>query len=542
MRVIRYCQTAVFLALATSMASIPAQTAPPTMVKVYDFVVKGATLLPAPFVKDLLNLWRGERTITELKQAAQALQTAYGKHGWGGVKVWVPAQQIDNGTVIIMVTEGKLRKIEVKQAKKRSPENVPAPFSALVPGETPNVKALDRQLQLSNENPSKKVVTLLKPGQQMGDIDATLTVEDTNPVKVFTSVDNTGSNANSPTRFSVGVQHSNLWDKDHVGSVQWQTSPENPSQLNVVSGGYRIPLYENNQIIDLFGAVSRVDNGSTPTPAGDLQFKGKGDIWGVRLTQLLPRWGEWDQRISVGLESRHYNNDCTLGTLGAAGCGASGLNLNRNPLTLSYSGQRAGDWPMGLSATLADDIQGTSADASSERVNAVRPGAGQEGLVLRMSASLGFAKADAPFQVQAKAVGQHAPGPQISAEQFGIGGANSVRGYDEQELLGDSGYSFSLEITSAALSRWFDTAADWPMALGNLRGVAFVDAGAVFNADGLACQTGLARCSLRSAGLGLRWPIASHTDIRVDWAKPLVSGPRTLKDTHRWHVAVNSAF
>ena len=44
-----------------------------------------------------------------------------------------------------------------------------------------------------------------------------------------------------------------------------------------------------------------------------------------------------------------------------------------------------------------------------------------------------------------RADGQWAGQPLISTEQFGIGGVNSVRGYHEGEVFGDTGWHMSLE-------------------------------------------------------------------------------------------------
>src|SRR5262249_10781437 len=47
-----------------------------------------------------------------------------------------------------------------------------------------------------------------------------------------------------------------------------------------------------------------------------------------------------------------------------------------------------------------------------------------------------------------RADGQWATEPLISNEQFGIGGVNSVRGYHEGEVYGDTGWHLSLEVKS----------------------------------------------------------------------------------------------
>lgn len=84
----------------------------------------------------------------------------------------------------------------------------------------------------------------------------------------------------------------------------------------------------------------------------------------------------------------------------------------------------------------------------------------------------------------------------LPLEQFAIGGANSVRGYRENELVRDEGFSTSLQITSAVFDE-LDFGGQW----GNLDAFIFTDFGdGSFKAD---VQGNAKR--LWSAGIGLTW-------------------------------------
>ena len=79
------------------------------------------------------------------------------------------------------------------------------------------------------------------------------------------------------------------------------------------------------------------------------------------------------------------------------------------------------------------------------------------------------------------------PRPAVSS------GATSVRGYEEREVVGDSGVQASAELT--AINLLSGTAA--------LRPFAFLDAGQVSNSDNAPCLGTSTRCSLASYGAGL---------------------------------------
>ena len=86
----------------------------------------------------------------------------------------------------------------------------------------------------------------------------------------------------------------------------------------------------------------------------------------------------------------------------------------------------------------------------------------------------------------------------IAGEQFGLGGATSVRGMAERPIAGDSGALLSAEITSREFSP-------------GLRVLGFVDAGWLSNNNPTANKP--QSDSVSSAGLGLRYvqPVFSIT-------------------------------
>ena len=93
----------------------------------------------------------------------------------------------------------------------------------------------------------------------------------------------------------------------------------------------------------------------------------------------------------------------------------------------------------------------------------------------------------------------------MPGELFGIGGAGSVRGFEERELAGDSGASLSLEAVSANLAEsvaWLDG--------GDLRALLFADAGTVSNSYDAACQAGRRAAPPRRGHRALPWRVPPH--------------------------------
>jgi len=116
--------------------------------------------------------------------------------------------------------------------------------------------------------------------------------------------------------------------------------------------------------------------------------------------------------------------------------------------------------------------------------------------------------------------GQGASGPLIGNEQFSVGGVNSVRGYFEGDIFGDSGWFASAEIRTpywdTALPVWAGDVPAW------LRGSVFIDSGQAFLVD--RGESGIAVGQLLwGAGFGVSLNINQHVYMRFALAWPFTT-------------------
>src|SRR6185436_16639362 len=101
--------------------------------------------------------YKGERTMDEIRQAAQALQELYRQAGFGAVVTFLPEQAVAGGKLVIGVLEGKVARVVVLGNKQFSVENVRRSVPQLAEGRTPRVRRIDAQVRLANENPARKL-------------------------------------------------------------------------------------------------------------------------------------------------------------------------------------------------------------------------------------------------------------------------------------------------------------------------------------------------------------------------------------------------
>lgn len=533
-----HAQTVPATPPATTVAPVAAMPpAAPPRVAVSRYVVTGNTLLPQERLDAALARHTGQRSLDELKAAAQAVQDLYRDAGFGAVVAFLPEQTPRDGQVTIQVVEGRLARVVVNGGTQFDEANVRAALPSLVVGQTPRVREVDAQIQLANENPARHLDVLLQPGAQAGEVEARVQVTEL-PVQRFTlGLDNTGS-PGTRWRASAGYQHANLFGRDHVLALQLQVAPEDLDSVAVLSANYRVPLYGLGMSIDAYAAYSDVDGGTTATAAGPLQFAGKGRIAGVRASKYLPRLGEIDQRLVLGLDHRDYVNDCSIVGLPAGACGSAGESVSVQPLALEYVVQRAGRFPFGASIGVQHNLQLGGGHSRDANFQAVRPGADPHYTLLRLGLFGGVTVAEG-WQLQARLIGQWTDDALVPGEQFGIGGGGSVRGYDEREVTGDRGASGSIELWSPSLLGTSDGPA--APAGGLLRAVVFADGGWVGNRLGTPCRLTRSECSLASVGVGLRY-VAGPLQARLDIAQALREGNRTGRHDTRAHVSVSYSF
>lgn len=533
------------LCMNVQSQSLPPATSPQSQsFSVKTIKIQGNTLLPESELMALVaHLVGDERTLHDLRQAATTVQQAYREAGYGGVVAFVPEQKLQNGDVIIQVVEGKIDKVHISGNKRYDEANIFRSLPYLRQEETPVIKNIDRNIQMANENPAKKLRVALVAGAKPGAIDADVKVTEERPLRLLFGADSAGTPGTGNFRTNVGIQHANLWNRDHIGTFQFQTSPTEPSRAQIYSVGYRVPFYNQSAAVDAFYAHSNVESVTsvapvTVGPTGPFGFTGKGDIAGFRAHRYLTRLGEYDHRVTFGWDWRFFNNTCAFGaTTGSAACGGIAADVTIAPLSLGYTGQKEGPkFSWGITTNISGNVGGSSEAA----FNVVRPEAEKHYAVWRF---FGFANLNLPagFGLATRVLAQYSPHALVPGEQFGIGGGGSamggfisVRGYREREVVGDFGTSFNIEGLGPDFAKLVNSESL------SLRPLGFFDFGWAGNNHQRPCDVeGSLSCEIAGVGGGIRFAIGRKFSGRLDFGHALMDGNLKAAGTSRGHLAIN---
>lgn len=486
------------------------------------FEVRGNTLLPGQEVERVVTPFTGrERNFGHVQMALEALEAAYQRRGFNVVQVALPEQELNQGVVVFQVVEAKLEAVRIEGNKTFSEANIRRSMPGLVEGQTPNIGETSASLRLANENPAKKTTLQLQRGKEDGEIAAVIKVADDKPWQLSTTLDNTGNSSIGKTRMTVQYQHANVADRDHVASVQYSTTVEKPDQVAAYGLGYHIPLYGMGDSIDLFASYSNADFNLGGT---NLQVTGKGTMFGGRYNHNLKRVGEYASKLTYGIDHKAFRS-----TLQGIQFG----DVTVHPVSLAY----AGNWSMssaeaGFSVTAIRNISGGSRGRRAD-FNGARTGAEPDYRIVRYTAAYSRMLPQ-DWQMRVGLSGQFTPDALIPGEQFGIGGATTVRGFDERDVASDKGHLFNAEIYTPNFC-----AAVQSVAM-QCRAVGFYDAARVKSSSP---QPGdVARASIASVGLGLRVIVDRYMTLQMDYGHVVDAGLARRKGDERLHIRLGLTY
>lgn len=403
----------------------------------------------------------------------------------------------------------------------------------------------------ANSRSHVKVETEFKPrvdenGKRI--VDAEFQVEERFPAHIAWEISNSGIRESSDWRSRLSVQVLNVTQADDTLTFDWVTDMRNVEDLNALSFGYFRPIGEE-WAINLYGGWSESEI-TDVIPQFDLA--GQGWFAGFNLNHTL--WDDKESKmdISVGLLYQESQNENFFGGSIIPG-GSRDTKLGTPRINISYSDKEFDSWGgrnyinnqllfyrEGFFATSSDLREATqnAATASNAIVDRFQFARYQK-VTSRRDGSPGFG-------IYLKTDAQLSSDSLPSVLYKSIGGANSVRGYHNNEAVGDFGLNASLEVQSPILSNFFGPLKrdeeylqghpdDWRMH--RLQAIAFTDYGVVGFHDSNNNPGNTKYQSIASLGAGLRLGLTKYSQMRFDYGVQLKEGPRDTGTRDRVHFA-----
>ena len=505
---------------------------------VLEFAVEGNTVLPVAAVEKAVTPFMGPgKTIGDVEGARAALEKAYQDAGFLTVFVDLPEQSTSEGVIRLSVLEGRIERLAVTGSHYFSQGRIRAGVPELSEGKVPNFNVVQAQLAEVNRTDDRRVQPVLRPGHNPGEVEAELQVTDKLPFHGSIELNNNHAQFTRPWRLQASLHYDNLFQSDNSLTFMAITAPQDPSSSKVFSLEYDVPtgggdswrylaLYSDSNV-DALGAAT---------------ILGKGYDLGIKRQLALPALAGVSHSVTFGADYKD-NKERTL-----AGGDSLYTPVRYLPFNIMYDGSL--QWESGAVSSLnATTVFGFK--RLIQRNHDCGFGDNDQFACKRQGADGGFAylRLDAHhtqpienWHVDVRAAGQIATQALIGAEQFALGGPDSVRGYLSAEGIGDNGALGSLEVhtpnllgggaASASTAPWYGVAD------GHL--YAFADAGRVRTINASAGQAAVQ--TLASVGLGFKLKSYRYTSLTLEWASPLKSAVVTEAHHPHMHMALGLEF
>ena len=489
--------------------------------------VEGNTVVDDEALAPLLDVGEGlEATLGILALTAQEITAFYASKGYFLAKAYIPGQKIENGRVKIIIDEGRVGNIKLKNNKRFSNKDLLPPLRHILKEKVLSEKTLEGTLLRLNDLPGLKARSLLKAGEQPGTSDLTLDVTESSPHAFSFDVDNFGSRFTGKTRMGISASNAHLLT---FGDLFTMRGVKSEADQNLIQTAYQFPLNDSgtrNLRFSFTHSDQNLGGGLEALKAG-----GRTHIFNIEGQESFLRTKTSQLKFKAGFNFKRFKNFQLNQTTS---------NDNINDVYFGVNGY-AVDSYLGRSIfdlTLTRGISGT--DQDSALPSRVDGNAAVSVLNLNLSRFQGTKWLNSYFIL--KGNGQLTSNRALSPNLFAVGGFGTVRGFPLSEQSGDWGYNLAAEYILPFPSKI-------PFGVGKLTlsqifsFTAFLEHGKVFVRDARAGEN--VRESITGGGFGFQVNIPKDkgragTNFSVSYGLPL-TGPAP-SDASSGIIYINGAI
>ena len=455
-------------------------------------------------------------TVSQLRlnEMIRELILLYRKHDRPVVDISIPPQDITEGIIQVLVREGKIGQVRVEGSCYFDPQMLRDQIY-LHRGQGISETQLTEEVRWLYRNPFRAIDLELTPGTSPGETDVVFNVKDERPIRIYSGYEDTGNQALGLERTFYGINWYNAFCKDDYLGYQYTTSSDFKS-LNAHSGFYSKALH-NRDILSTYLSYAEFES-----PLDVINNRG-------RTWQILNRWYRelyasetCERSINAGFDVKETNTNLDQGGISVFDSNAQVVQFMFGYIERQKC--RNGKFAFGIDGFFSPgDWLPDNDDTAFQEVRAFA------------EADYAYVRAwsertiDLPWclEFRTRITGQLAEGNLLPTEQLGLGGYNSIRGYDLFSVVGDSGYFVNFELWAPSMC-FFG---------GNLDSLLFLDVGQAFNHTLLVNEA--ASTNMQGAGLGFRYDIDPQFSVRCDYAWQLSRlAPVYQQPASRIHLGV----
>lgn len=456
--------------------------------------VIGATVLQNEIAALIKPLENSQVTFADLLKLRGDITQLYINNGYITSGAFLPNNQnLTAGVVKIQVVEGELEKIEISGL--RSLQSVYVRSRLAKATTTPlNRQRLEAALQLLQLDPIiERVNAELTAGSTPGSNILQVQITEAPAFGGGVFIANNQSPSIGSTQIGGFINHDNLLGFGDRLTAEYAVT----EGLNLYDISYTIPLNGNNDTLSV-----RLNNGDSRIVTADfrdLKIRSETQTYSVNYRRPLYRQPQTELAFSVGLDLRRSQT----------------YLLDNIPFSFS-PGAENGESKVTAIRFSQDWVQRDSTKVLAARsqfslgigaFDATVNDTGTDGRFLSWLGQFQWVQLLSSRTLLVTRVNaQLTPDSLLSLEKFSIGGVDTVRGYTQNKLVADNGFTTSVELRTPLLAN-----------SNALQIAPFFDIGTVWNSRSSNPQPQ----TISSFGFGLLWQPSRNLNLRLDYGIPL---------------------
>jgi hemolysin activation/secretion protein len=444
-------------------------------------------------------------TLDGLNQITRAVIDQYRQNDRPIVDAIIPEQDVTGNTLQVAVIEGRVNAVKVV-GNRWFDSSILAGEVGLQRGDSISERELVENMNTMNQNPFHSTNIEFARGPEVGTTDVIAQTQDRFPVRFYAGYDNTGNLLTGLDRWNAGFNYGNLFGLDQQFNYQFTTSSDF-DHFEAHAASYIIPLPWHHTLSFFGGYIDMEGN--------DQGIAVRGFAWqaSTRYNIPLPTVGGYTQSVSGGYDFKETNTN--IDTTAFDGNVTNELT-DVSQFVVSYNStlrDPTGLTSFSLTSFLSPgDMTGKN---TTSKFEASQLGAHAD-YVYGQAAVTRTTQLPGDFTWLVRGIYQDSSSNLVGSEQFGLGGADTVRGYLEREANGSEGWLVSSEVRTPPVSLggvFSDKFAKSP-AHDQLQFLGFVDYGWTRNNDLLG---GAPNTYLLSVGPGVRYTVGKYLSVKFDY-------------------------
>lgn len=483
-------------------------------------IIEGNTQFSTDVLHTLIADIEGKYlSLNQLQSSVDRITAYYHQHGYLYSRAYLPQQTLSGGVVRIVVLEALIDAVNIQNYSRTQDWLIKSTLASLKKGEHINYVQMQQQLKLINRLNGVNSRNVLTPGTAFGTSQLNIELQDQQLVQAVVGLDNYGNEYLGRSRFNIGIVINNVLGLGDPLSFDVMSTGKG---LNYGKIGYSTIVNGFGTELGLSQSYLNYDLEKEMAHLGAEGTAVHSSVW-IKHPILFNHLSElflslqYDYKVlEDNIQATNYYKDRDI-----------------NIVTIKFDGSQydqfgaGGLTQYGVSSSYGYIQFNNDTAAKIDEQSAKTQGKFYSGnIYLTRLQNLNHKGTQGYLALY----GQYSPDNLDSSEQYISGGAFSVRGYEQSQFSGSSGYLVRGELRQPLYEGFGH----------QLIGKLFTDYARVkFNAKPWGGLPSKNYVAISSAGMGLQWRHKWNIQANLDVALPMGSRPNQLMERDEKQVWLN---